>query len=502
MLKRLCIILALAIMPLAPSMVSAVSVTTDLQGVLIKGSQPAVYFYGEDGKRYVFPSEKIFYTWYSDFDSVLELTDAQLADIPIGGNVTYRPGTKLVKVTTDPRVYAVSGRGQLRWIMGEDIAIALYGEDWAKQVHDVPDSFFVDYEVNDPIGSEDEYEPEVERKTYASLKTFVSNEEPQSTVEDTGDRTIVLSHVAGKEFAWSDSDVSPLGYKLVWSKNMHPEYPTRSGDTYRYYDKSSVKFGSISSSLSGTYYVRVCEYLGGKCGAYSNEVQVSFSDVNEDGTVSDDEKNESNTSEVHTIVLSSNGNQQFSWTDTAYSDMGYKLVYSKNANPEYPTRSGDTYIYYDNGSTKNGKIASSLATGTYYVRVCEYLGGKCGAYSNQVTFEVEATETEDIEKDSTAETTNADGTHDIILSYNGDQEFSWTDSIYSKYGYKLVYSKNANPEYPTRDGDTYIFYDNGDTKSGIIKESLESDAPYYVRVCEYLGGRCGAYSNQVTFLAE
>src|SRR5512145_2483213 len=63
-------------------------------GDLIKASGPAVYFYAADGKRYVFPDEKTYFSWFVDFSSVKTITDSELAAITIGGNVTIRPGTK------------------------------------------------------------------------------------------------------------------------------------------------------------------------------------------------------------------------------------------------------------------------------------------------------------------------------------------------------------------------------------------------------------------------
>ena len=36
-------------------------------GELIKASQPAVYYLADDGKRYVFPNERIYFSWYEDF---------------------------------------------------------------------------------------------------------------------------------------------------------------------------------------------------------------------------------------------------------------------------------------------------------------------------------------------------------------------------------------------------------------------------------------------------
>ncbi len=122
-------------------------------GDLIKASGPALYYYHTDGKRYVFPNEKTYFSWFNDFSSVVTITDAELAAIQIGGNVTVRPGTKLVKITTDPKTYAVTECGTLHWIESEAIAQALWGSAWATRVIDVPDSFFTNYTVGSSISS-------------------------------------------------------------------------------------------------------------------------------------------------------------------------------------------------------------------------------------------------------------------------------------------------------------------------------------------------------------
>lgn len=124
---------------------------------LIKASGPAVYYNADNGKRYVFPSEAIYKSWYPDYTQVALINDQQLAAIPLGGNVTYRPGSKLVKITTDPRVYAVSRYGLLHWITSEAVAMQLYGAQWNKHVVDVPDSFFVNYIVSYPIDTAVQY---------------------------------------------------------------------------------------------------------------------------------------------------------------------------------------------------------------------------------------------------------------------------------------------------------------------------------------------------------
>ncbi|MBD3360100.1 MAG: hypothetical protein GF365_05350 [Candidatus Buchananbacteria bacterium] len=133
---------------------------TDIDyGDLIKASTQAVYYYGADGKRYVFPSQGVYLSWYDDFSQVKKITDQQLALIPIGGNVTYKPGVYLVKITTEPKVYAVDQDGQLKWITSENIANSVYGNNWQQKIKDVPDVFFTDYELAGEIKNSEDYNP-------------------------------------------------------------------------------------------------------------------------------------------------------------------------------------------------------------------------------------------------------------------------------------------------------------------------------------------------------
>jgi hypothetical protein len=128
-------------------------------GDLIKASGATVYYFGQDGKRYVFPTLATYKTWYPDFLTVKTTTDLDLGTVLIGGNVTYRPGVKLVKITTDPKVYAVGANGTLRWITTEAVAIALYGANWGSLVEDVPDPFFINYTVGAAITNVADYSP-------------------------------------------------------------------------------------------------------------------------------------------------------------------------------------------------------------------------------------------------------------------------------------------------------------------------------------------------------
>jgi len=112
---------------------------------------PAVYYCGLDGRRYIFVNERVFYSWFTDFSTLVEMSLEDIARIPIGGNITYRPGTRMVKIESDPRVYAIARGGLLRWVQTEAVAAALYGPDWNRMVDDVPVAFWVNYRFGDPI---------------------------------------------------------------------------------------------------------------------------------------------------------------------------------------------------------------------------------------------------------------------------------------------------------------------------------------------------------------
>lgn len=113
----------------------------------------SVYYLGNDGKRYVFPSESVYFSWYNDFSGVVTIPASELQSYPLGANITMRPGTKLVKITTDPSVYAVTPNGVLRKIASESDAITLYGTNWSKMVVDVADAFFTNYTVGASLTS-------------------------------------------------------------------------------------------------------------------------------------------------------------------------------------------------------------------------------------------------------------------------------------------------------------------------------------------------------------
>lgn len=116
-------------------------------------SDTAVYYIGLDGKRHAFPNSKVYFSWFADFSQVQIVSADQLARIPLGMNVTYRPGSRMVKFTTDPKVYLVTKGGNLRWVKTEQVAISLYGSSWNTMIDDISDAFYANYQFGLEINS-------------------------------------------------------------------------------------------------------------------------------------------------------------------------------------------------------------------------------------------------------------------------------------------------------------------------------------------------------------
>jgi plastocyanin len=136
----------------------AQAATTVNSGDLVRGTSfSAVYYVGADGFRYVFPNDKAYFTWYSNFNTVKTISDAELAKIQIGGNVTYKPGVRMVKINTDPKTYAIDENSTLRHVTSEAVAIALYGADWNKKIDDIADGFFSNYTIGEAIEDTGDY---------------------------------------------------------------------------------------------------------------------------------------------------------------------------------------------------------------------------------------------------------------------------------------------------------------------------------------------------------
>lgn len=132
----------------------------------------AVYYYGVDGKRHAFSNERVYKSWFKNFDDLIIVSENVMSDIPLGKNVTYRPGERLVKFTT-PTVYAVSFSGLLRPIANAEIAESLYGSNWVSLIESVDDVFFGNYRIGYTIESTNDFSwSAAQSETNSIDKTF------------------------------------------------------------------------------------------------------------------------------------------------------------------------------------------------------------------------------------------------------------------------------------------------------------------------------------------
>lgn len=472
MFQKICIsaLIALFILSLLPLTALATTNGSLQPGTLIKGTVDSVYYYGADGKRYVFPNEKTYKTWFPNFLLVIPISAELLSDIQIGGITTYKPGSRLVKITTDPKVYWVDKQGTLRHIATESIANQLWGSAWYKMIDDVADSFFFSYKIGSPIN--EPVLPNIEA-TYSINQDKQLSSEPDPTTNELSKITL-----SGKientsaSLSWSTNNLTAdYGFKVVISNDPNPVYP---GNDYHYLSDPSVRSDIWTDLSSGTYHFRVCQYLNGKCGIYSNDLSLS---VNGAQPIT---ANKSITLKADV----SGSTVNLSWTPSFTSSLGFKIVKATHSNPIYP---GDDYHYLSEASARSDTW-KSLSAGTYHFRACEYLSGKCGVYSNDVTVIV-----------SGSTTNNTGGTINLSGNVNsGIVYLNWVvKDMTSAKGFKIVKSTEPNPVYP---GNDYHYLSDPDVRSDNWTDL--SSGTYHFRVCEYLGGSCGIYSNDLTLIVQ
>jgi len=167
----------------------------------------SVYYLGSDGKRYVFPNADTYFSWYEDFSGVKTIPQSELESYPLGKNITIRPGTYLVKIQTDPKVYAVEPGGDLLHVADEEAAKALYGENWADRVVDVADAFFTNYNVTGEQVTSDSYPA-------GSLVKFDGSD--IYYINDDGNARMIEDEAAfeANRFDWDDILTAPEGMDM------------------------------------------------------------------------------------------------------------------------------------------------------------------------------------------------------------------------------------------------------------------------------------------------
>ena len=114
-----------------------------------------IYYVDEYAVRHPFWDANTFFSYADSFDEVVWVTDATLPLLDLGDPMLPAVGVALIKVQTDPKVYAIDSDSVLRWIPDETTATALYGVDWADYVIDLESTIFARFTVGDDMTVDD-----------------------------------------------------------------------------------------------------------------------------------------------------------------------------------------------------------------------------------------------------------------------------------------------------------------------------------------------------------
>ena len=271
------------------TIISASEISAASTGDVIKGSGSAVYYLGGDNKRHPFPSSRVYFTWYQDFSNVKNVSDSELASYQLGESVPYKPGVKLVKIDSTPKVYAIDNGAYLRWVPTEEMAETLYGSDWNKRIDDIPVTFFSNYLIGPQITRASDFNVNLVRinsqnidddrarwKTQRLQAIAEINKTPEQKVEYTPDASastsITLSEVevtaSQIRLRWLSIGLTDLRYFKVYKNSQGAITSTQLGQ---------FTDSQIETATTYTYYVEAIN-TSGELMATSNTINVTTPD--------------------------------------------------------------------------------------------------------------------------------------------------------------------------------------------------------------------------------
>ncbi len=122
-------------------------------GLILKGDIGSeIYYVATDGKKYVFPNEQVYFSWFHSFSVVKTVPQIVVAEMLNGATqVTLFPGNQLVQFGNNPEVYMVRRKATLRWIPDEKTAEKLSGKNWTKHIIRLPENNLKSYNIGEVI---------------------------------------------------------------------------------------------------------------------------------------------------------------------------------------------------------------------------------------------------------------------------------------------------------------------------------------------------------------
>ncbi len=228
----------------------------------------AVYYIGNDERRYRIPDEQTYYTWYERFSGIDIITPEEMGAIPLGGVVTYKPYERLIKQDGVSTVYAVMEHGNIIPIRSQAGAEDHFGLDWPGLVDTIPNMLWGTYTItNGNLGPGDKWDPELSKNykilddlkaksvagvmLYEDPNRFAATDESGDCEEDSCQHNIVTVEQGGTlKFAnftsetvtvreemnlWTTGPMSPEDIKIVpitWELGEYYFYADEDPDMY------------------------------------------------------------------------------------------------------------------------------------------------------------------------------------------------------------------------------------------------------------------------------
>lgn len=179
----------------------------------------AVYYLTSDGQRHAFPNEKVYFTWYDNFDDVVTISTTEMSGYQLGKNVTYHPGTRMVKFPSLNTVYVVEKGGVLRAVSSEAVASELYGATWNQSVDDVSEAFYGNYTFGSAVTDVDDYNVNDAHDSVNTIGDNFSTDLSQST-NTSADVTYLTFNINTQDFSYPENSADILTNII----DLHEQY--------------------------------------------------------------------------------------------------------------------------------------------------------------------------------------------------------------------------------------------------------------------------------------
>jgi len=115
----------------------------------------SIYYFAADGKRYIFPTETTYFSWYQNNLPQNFMALDKMEKVPLGGNVTVRPGT-LISTPSDSNTYLVKKGGMIAPV-SKGVLMVIFGEKYDDRVLSLPNYYFTNYTYDTEINKIKDY---------------------------------------------------------------------------------------------------------------------------------------------------------------------------------------------------------------------------------------------------------------------------------------------------------------------------------------------------------